>query len=39
MPSGDKWTVTGVTIWALADDTLPSDQQFATVIRADPSAL
>jgi len=39
MPSGDKWTVTGVTIWALADDSKPAAQQFATIIRADPSAL
>jgi hypothetical protein len=38
-PSGDKWTLTGVTIWALADEAKPSAQQFATVIRADPSAL
>ena len=39
MPSGDKWTMTGITIWGLADDTKPSAQTFATVIRADPSAL
>lgn len=39
MPSGDKWTVTGVTLWGFADDTKPSGQEFATVIRADPSAL
>jgi hypothetical protein len=39
MPSGDKWTVTGVTVWGLADETKPSAQQFATVVRADPSAL
>lgn len=38
-PSGNKWTLTGVTIWALADESKPSAQQFATVIRADPSAL
>lgn len=39
MPSGDKWTMTGVTIWGLADDSKPSAQRFATVTRADPSAL
>jgi len=39
MPSGDKWTMTGITIWGLADDSKPSAQTFATVIRADPSAL
>lgn len=39
MPSGDKWAVTGVTVWGLADDNKPAAQQFATVIRADPSAL
>jgi hypothetical protein len=39
MPSGDKWTVTGVTIWGFADDTMPAAQRFATVTRADPSAL
>ena len=39
MPSGDKWMVTGVKIWAFADDTKPAGQRFATVIRQDPSAL
>ena len=39
MPSGDKWTVTGVTLWGFADDSKPAAQTFATVIRADPSAL
>ena len=39
MPSGDKWTLGGISAWALADDTLPSAQQFATIIRADASAL
>lgn len=39
MPSGDKWTVTGVSIWAFADDTKPAAQRFATITRADPSAL
>ena len=39
MPSGDKWMIGGITAWGLADDGLPSDQQFATIIRADASAL
>jgi hypothetical protein len=39
MPSGDKWMLGGIVIWGLADDTLPSAQQFATVIRSDLSAL
>lgn len=39
MPSGDKWMVTGVRIWAFADDNKPAAQRFATVIRQDPSAL
>lgn len=39
MPSGNKWMLGGISAWALADDTKPSAQSFATVIRADPSAL
>lgn len=39
MPSGDKWMITGITIWGLADDTKPSAQQFATILRRDPSAI
>lgn len=39
MPSGDKWMVTGVKIWAFADDSKPAAQRFATVIRQDPSVL
>ena len=39
MPSGDKWMIGGITAWGLADESLPSPQQFATVIRADASAL
>lgn len=38
MPFATPWTL-GVTIWMLADDTKPSAQRFATVIRYDPSAL
>jgi len=39
MPSGDKWTLGGIAAWGLSDDSKPSAQQFATVIRYDPSAL
>jgi hypothetical protein len=39
MPSGDKWMVTGVKIWAFADDNKPAAQRFATVFRQDVSAL
>ena len=39
MPSGDKWMIGGISAWGLADESLPSAQQFATIIRADASAL
>ena len=39
MPSGDAWNMTGVKIRAYADDTKSNDMLFATVIRADASAL
>jgi hypothetical protein len=39
MKSGSEWAMSGVKIWAFADDTKPSAQQFATVIRCDASAL
>lgn len=39
MRQGEPWQVTGVKLYAFADTTLPSAQQFATVIRADPSAV
>jgi hypothetical protein len=39
MPSGDKWTLGGISLYGYADDSKPTDQQFATVIRADPSAV
>jgi hypothetical protein len=39
MVSGDKWMLGGITIWGLADFTKPSAQTFATIIRADPSAI
>jgi len=39
MKSGEPWQMTGVKIWGMADTALPSAQQFATIIRADASAL
>jgi len=36
---GQPWQITNIKVYAYARDTLPSAQQFATVIRADPSAL
>ena len=39
MPSGDKWMIGGITAWGLADEILPTAQQFATIIRSDLSAL
>jgi len=37
-PYGNPWTLS-VTIWMLADTTMPSAQQFATIIRYDPDAI
>lgn len=39
MVSGDKWMLGGISAWALADDTKPSGQEFATIIRYDPSLI
>jgi len=39
MVSGDKWMLGGIAIWALIDDTMPSGQEFATIVRYDPSAI
>lgn len=36
---GQEWQIAGIKIRAFARDTLPSAQQFATIIRADPSAI
>jgi len=38
MPFATPWTL-GVTVWMMADDTMPSGQEFATMIRYDPSVL
>jgi hypothetical protein len=39
MTSGEPWAMSGVRIRGYADEDLPSAQQFATVIRADVSAI
>lgn len=39
MTSGDNWKLSGIKIYAFADDTKPSAQSFATVVRWDASAL
>ena len=39
MVSGDKWMVGGISAWGLFDDTKPSGQEFATVIRWDRSEI
>jgi hypothetical protein len=38
MSFGNVWSIP-ITIWALADETKPSAQQFLTVIRADASDI
>ena len=38
MSYGNVWSMP-ITIWLLADESLPSGQQFATVLRSDASAL
>jgi hypothetical protein len=39
MRAGEPWNITGISIWAFADDTKPANQSFATIIRSDLSAL
>jgi hypothetical protein len=39
MVSGDKWMLGGISAWALAATNTASGQEFATVIRYDPSAI
>ena len=39
MVSGDKWMLGGIAVWGLSDSTMPSGQEFATIIRYDPSAI
>lgn len=39
MPFGDQWNLTGLKLRAFADSTLPSAQQFATVVRCDASVI
>lgn len=39
MRSGDPWQMTGLKIRGYADETKPQTQQFATIVRADASAI
>jgi hypothetical protein len=39
MRSGEPWQMTGVRLRAYADEDMPAGQKFATVVRADVSAL
>lgn len=39
MVSGDKWVVGGISIAGLIDESKPAGQEFATIIRYDPSAI
>lgn len=39
MRAGEPWNITGISLWAFADSTMPANQQFATVLRSDLSAL
>jgi len=39
MTSGEPWSLSGVRIRGYADETKPTAQQFATVIRLDDSAI
>lgn len=39
MRAGEPWQVTGVSLWGFSDDTKPSGQSFATIVRSDLSAL
>ena len=39
MVSGDKWMLGGISAWALVTDITAAGQEFATVIRQDPSLI
>ena len=39
MVSGDKWMLGGISAWALATSITAAGQEFATIIRQDPSLL
>lgn len=39
MPYGNKWLLEGITIAGLIDESKPAGQEFATIIRVDPSAI
>ena len=39
MRQGESWQLTGIKLWAFADDTKPAAQKFGVFVRADVSAL
>ena len=39
MSSGETWSMSGVRVRAYADETMPTAQSFATMVRLDISAL
>ena len=39
MVSGNKWMLGGIAAWALADDTKPAGQEFATIVRFDVGSI
>ncbi len=39
MTSGETWSMSGVRVRAYADETMPTAQSFATIVRLDISAL
>jgi len=39
MKQGEPWQITGIKLFAFADTTKPDAQSFATIIRADASAI
>jgi len=39
MVSGNKWMLGGIAAWALADDTKPAGQEYATIVRFDVGSV
>jgi hypothetical protein len=39
MTYGENWKLSGIKIWAFADDSKPSTSQFGTIIRSDASVI
>ena len=39
MRAGEPWQLTGIKLWAFADDLKPAAQKFGTIIRSDASVL